>query len=340
MIRTERSAVIAVLAMVCVGCSSPSLPGVDAGAAPPDASPLTDASPGDAGRLDGGWLDASGFDGGDRPDAGVDDDAGQALGAECASLPPGYAKQLCLKPWIQDLARRLGPADALCQAEELLERGEVSDCHLLAHFVGEVVFEQQEQDAARSLVACPATCLSGCGHQVMQEVVEQRGLNRIFREQGSEAVDQELRQLVRLCRDYEDDDPDQFALCIHGIGHGLLSSGFLGPVEAAELCDQELGVEGFACASGVFMEYTSRYIRLDEAQLLESLPTICELGGNQWEDLCWRNVGESLMWFYGHQLERVVERCNRLPVSDDAKACREGAEVEAGVADMQRNTCP
>ena len=70
------------------------------------------------------------------------------------------------------------------------------------------------------------------------------------------------------------------------------------------------------------------------------LPTICELGGNQWEDLCWRNVGESLMWFYGHQLERVVERCNRLPVSDDAKACREGAEVEAGVADMQRNTCP
>ena len=147
----------------------------------------------------------------------------------------------------------------------------MSDCHLLAHFVGEVVFEQQEQDAARSLVACPATCLSGCGHQVMQEVVEQRGLNRIFREQGSEAVDQELRQLVRLCRDYEDDDPDQFALCIHGIGHGLLSSGFLGPVEAAELCDQELGVEGFACASGVFMEYTSRYIRLDETQLLRKL---------------------------------------------------------------------
>ena len=45
----------------------------------------------------------------------------------------------------------------------------------------------------------PRPRLSGCGHQVMQEVVEQRGLNRIFREQGSEAVDQELRQLVRLC---------------------------------------------------------------------------------------------------------------------------------------------
>ena len=116
MIRTERSAVIAAWAMVCVGCSSPSLPGVDAGAAPPDASPLTDASPGDAGRLDGGRLDASGFDGGDRPDAGADDDAGQALGAECAS-PPGYAKQLCLKPDSRPGSTARASRRA-CQAEE------------------------------------------------------------------------------------------------------------------------------------------------------------------------------------------------------------------------------
>ena len=174
----------------------------------------------------------------------------------------------------------------------------------------------------------------------MQEVVEVRQLNTIFREQGSEAVDAELRLLVGLCRDYEGDNIDQFALCIHGIGHGLLSSGFLGPVEAADLCDSELGVEGLPCAAGVFMEHTGRYIRLDEQRLLDSLPTICDFGGSHWEDLCWRNVGEALMWFYGHRLEQATAVCNRLTHDDVAKACREGAEVEAEVADMQRNSCP
>ena len=295
---------------------------VDAGSAPT----LADAAA-DVGRL---------LDVGQAVDGGLVTDAGPG----CSDMAPGYAKQLCLKPWIQDLARRRGAAEALCAAEDLLEQGEVSDCHLLAHFVGEVVFEQQGGDAAQSLIACPATCLSGCGHQVMQEVVEARGLNTIFREQGSEAVDAELRLLVGLCRDYEDDNVDQFALCIHGIGHGLLSSGFLGPIEAADLCEAELGVEGLACAAGVFMEHTGRYIRLDEEQLLESLPTICDFGGSDWEDLCWRNVGEALMWFYGHVLEQATAVCNRLTDSDVAKACREGAEAEAGVADMQRNSCP
>ena len=255
-------------------------------------------------------------------------------------MAPGYAKQLCLKPWIQELTRQRGAAEALCLAEDLLEQGEVTDCHLLAHFVGEVVFEQQGGDAAQSLVACPPTCLSGCGHQVMQEVVEARELNAVFREQGSAAVDAELRALIGLCRAYEGDNVDQFALCVHGIGHGLLSSGFLGPIEAAELCEDELGVEGLPCASGVFMEHTSRYIRLQEDRLLERLPTICDFGGSHWEDLCWRNVGEALMWFYGHRLEQATIVCNRLSNGDVSKACREGAEAEAGVADMQRNSCP
>ena len=298
------------------------VPVVDAGnpQTPPDAAP-------DAGRL---------ADAGQAEDGGLTTDAGPS----CSDMTPGYAKQLCLKPWIQDLTRRRGAAEALCAAEDLLEQGEVSDCHLLAHFVGEVVFEQQDGDAAQSLIACPATCLSGCGHQVMQEVVEARRLNTIFREQGSEAVDAELRLLVGLCRDYENDNVDQFALCIHGIGHGLLSSGFLGPIEAADLCESELGVEGLPCAAGVFMEHTGRYIRLEEAQLLESLPTICDFGGSGWEDLCWRNVGEALMWFYGHDLDQATAVCNRLMDSDVAKACREGAEAEAGIADMQRNSCP
>jgi len=286
-------------------------------------------------------MDAS-IDAGRHVDAGQIADASSSpdAGPDCLDMEPGYAKQLCLKPWIQSLARTRGAAEALCAAEDLLEQGEVSDCHLLAHFVGEVVFEQQGGDAAQSLIACPATCLSGCGHQVMQEVVEVRQLNTLFREQGSEAVDAELRLLVGLCRDYEGDNIDQFALCIHGIGHGLLSSGFLGPVEAADLCESELGVEGLPCAAGVFMEHTGRYIRLDEQRLLDSLPTICDFGGSHWEDLCWRNVGEALMWFYGHRLEQATAVCNRLTDDDVAKACREGAEVEAEVADMQRNSCP
>ena len=149
------------------------------------------------------WVDAS-LDSGTSIDAHAVADVNPRsdAGPGCFEMAPGYAKQLCLKPWIQELTRQRGAAEALCRAEDLLEQGAVTDCHLLAHFVGEVVFEQQGGDAAQSLVACPATCLSGCGHQVMQEVVEARDLNTVFREQGSDAVDAELRPEVRrvCCR--------------------------------------------------------------------------------------------------------------------------------------------
>ncbi len=338
-IRTDPMRFVALLSLIWIGCSSTEQPTpVDAAGGVLDAGApavTLDAAAQDAAQIEpadaGSPADAS-----SPQDAQLIADAGM----DCMSMAPGYAKQICLKPWIQDLTRRDGAADALCAAEDLLESGQVSDCHLLAHFVGEVVFEQNDRDPARSLVACPATCLSGCGHQVMQELVEVRDLNTVFREQGSDAVDQELRALVGVCRAYEGDNFDRFILCVHGIGHGLLSSGFLSPLEAAQLCDEELGLEGISCAAGVFMEHTSRYLRLEEDQLLETLPTICALGGSDWEDLCWRNVGEALMWFYGHQLEAATAACNRLSGEDPIKACSEGAEVEAGVAEMQQGTCP
>jgi hypothetical protein len=310
-----------------VGSPEAGMPAVDAS--------LPDAAPVDAGeRLDASLSDAGAMEAADTGSSPSD------AGPDCSSLPPGYAKQICLKPWIQSLTRNEGPEHALCAAEDLLESGAVTDCHLLAHFVGEVVYEQQGGDAAQALTACPATCLSGCGHQVMQEVVEAEDLNRLFREQGEDAVTAALRRFVGICESYRRDDLDRFSLCIHGVGHGLTSSGFLGPEEAADLCIAELGLDGYACASGVFMEYTSRYIRLSEEQLVPSIPTICSSLGLDWRDLCWRNVGESLMWFFGHALERVLSECGRIADPDSQKACEEGAELEAQVAEMQRGTCP
>ena len=149
--------------MVCASCTSSHERSPDATWVSSDAAVVA----GDAGGGPVG-MDAS-IDAGRHVDAGQIADASSSsdAGPDCLGMEPGYAKQRCLKPWIQDLTRRRGAAEALCAAEDLLEQGEVSDCHLLAHFVGEVVFEQQGGDAAQSLIACPATCLSGCGHQVM-----------------------------------------------------------------------------------------------------------------------------------------------------------------------------
>jgi hypothetical protein len=46
------------------------------------------------------------------------------------------------------------------------------------------------------------------------------------------------------------------------------------------------------------------------------------------------------MWYFGHLLERVSNECNRLPIEDDAKACREGAEQEGELAQSQGGSCP
>ncbi len=325
------------LVLIC-SCWSETTP------SPADAGPVaSDAAIADAGMADGGQTDAQAVRDAATLDAvAPSQDAGHSpvdAGPDCLSMPPGYAKQLCLKSWVQAIAREQGAEQALCAAEDLLESGAVSDCHLLAHFVGEVVYQQHGGDAAQALVACPATCLSGCGHQVMQEVVEAEDLNGLFREQGEEAVNAALRRFAGICAVYRDDNFDLFSLCIHGVGHGLTSSGFLGPVEAADLCMAEIGEDADACATGVFMEYTSRYLRLSEERLVNAIPTICSFAESPWQGLCWRNVGESLMWFFGHDLERVLRECGRISDPDELKACEEGAEMEAEVAAMQRGTC-
>jgi hypothetical protein len=322
---------------LCLACTS-SAPVVttDANSLRQDSGPaLQDAGPGEAGNIasDGG-RDTGGSP---TPDVAV---PSPDAGPNCAALPPGYRKQLCLKPWIQNLTRRDGPEAALCAAEELLSDGAITDCHLLAHFVGEVVIHSNNGDAAQSLVDCPTTCLQGCGHSVMEHVIEERDLNAVFRRSGRAAVLTELRQFTAICETFAESDSETYFLCIHGVGHGLTNSGFVTPPEAAELCVEILGVQAAPCASGVFMEHANQYLRLEEADLIAALPTICDFGESSWRDLCWRNVGESLMWYFGHLLERVSNECNRLPVEDDAKACREGAEREGESAGLLVGSCP
>jgi hypothetical protein len=322
---------------LCLACTSTApVETNDANSSPQDAGQVQqDARPAEAGPA----ANDAGLDAGDSPARDVAAPITDA-GPNCAALPPGYHKQLCLKPWIQNLARRDGAEAALCAAEEMLAEGAISDCHLLAHFVGEVVVHLNDGDAALSLVACPTTCLQGCGHSVMEEVIEHRNLNAIFRRSGREAVLVELRQFTAICEGFSESDSETYFVCIHGVGHGLTNSGFVTPPEAADLCVEILGVQGGNCASGVFMEHANQYLRLEEADLIAALPTICDFADSTWHNLCWRNVGESLMWYFGHQLERVTAECSRLPSEDDAKACEEGAEVEAEFAQNQGGSCP
>ena len=244
------------------------------------------------------WLLAAGLG---RPSEARDcsDNAGSTtIGGIDLRLPPrcaaevasatrfqGFALQRCLGSALAGLLkwhlqRSLSKDDrvsyittAACIAESFVEAGIIDDCHLVVHDIGQAAVRSpphqtdmytgyHEADRALAVLPeCPDTCIDGCMHAVLIELVwaAVRG-GRLKPELFQRACGPDMRHAAMLNRGLNPMDRSATRkwdyACQHGFGHGLGSLAYSGQLpipEALKLCDT-LAASGWACTGGLIMQ--------------------------------------------------------------------------------------
>ena len=247
---------------------------------------------------------------------------------ECLEIADAWMRRMCLEPHLQDLAREESAAYAVCQAAHLQADGTIDDCHLLAHAIGETNLEIHHGDAGAALATCGGGCIEGCMHGVMQAFV---GTLPRDVETVGEAV-------YPLC---DDVDEDLVYACVHGLGHGVRSHGFLTFLDAIDVCAGAPTHEwGEICVGGVFMEQVDQWLPLQLEGLGDVLPQICvDLEGDSLYPHCVAAIGEGLMFRTGHDLAKTEDLCLRMADPDAIAECVHGAKTESEVVSRNLDGC-
>ncbi len=179
-----------------------------------------------------------------------------ARGSDCKSLPRSLERMRCMRPHLIELAERRSPRVVLQLGERLEREGVISDCHMVAHFMGEYVGERYGYDLGKAYQACSRHCNEGCFHSATAVVVGAAGWS---------AADAP-RLAVDLCR-RNTQDALLYRQSMHGVGHGLVKGG-MRLTEAAAVCRRLPSFrEEEACLGGVFMENTHRFMNLPPHEL-------------------------------------------------------------------------
>lgn len=247
---------------------------------------------------------------------------------ECLEIEGASMRRQCLEPHLQALAREESAEYAVCQAARLQANGTIDDCHLLAHAIGETNLEIEHGDAGAALATCGGGCIEGCMHGVMQTFV--RSLPR--------EVDTVGDAVYPLC---DGVDSDLVYACVHGVGHGLRSHGFLELLDALGVCagapDHDWAE---TCMGGVLMEQVDLWLPLQLEGLGDVLPRICaDLEGDSRYPHCVAAIGEGLMFRTGHDLTASEDLCLRLAAPDAIAECVHGARTENEVVARNLDGC-
>lgn len=246
----------------------------------------------------------------------------KSLLTRCNEISEPYKRGTCLLPYWRELTIEKGAGPALAEAIAFQKQGVIDDCHLSAHQIGRTNFDQFKNDIGQAFASCPMGCIEGCFHGVMEGYVEKNG-----------SPIQILEEVPKLCSSVSRDSLLQ-RQCVHGIGHGLLRHDPEAIAEVVALCTQlPSDFYRYTCLGGVFMENMSSYTSLDETALRAELPLVCEKVQNMdngiYVPMCLRAIGEGLMFYTGHDLQKSIDLCSLLaPI--DQNSCVSGATEEQG----------
>lgn len=240
----------------------------------------------------------------------------EKLLSTCKSETSAPLRTRCLIPYFEKLTREFSPRVAIAEAKKLQKEKVIDDCHIAAHIIGEENLKINDYDAGRAFSYCAPGCIEGCFHGVMEGYLAR-----------STDVPETLKGIPNLCENVSN-DPLLRRQCLHGVGHGLLRhDGTL--LDALDLC--KTFSDTFSqetCAGGVFMQNVNNIMFLDEDSFRKEIPKLCStLSETGEKNLCIESVGEGIMFYTGHDLERSKDLCSEL-LTDERNVCEKGAEQE------------
>lgn len=242
------------------------------------------------------------------------------LQTRCEKEESAYTRGKCLEPFFSLLTLKTSASQALADAVALQKEGVIDDCHLAAHVIGEANVQKYDGDIGKAFATCPQGCIEGCYHGVMEVYVAQvRSLHEVVEEASSLCKEVGTTTLHRR-------------QCLHGIGHGLVLHNTNGVMRAVELCSSLKEVdEQTVCLGGVFMENMNAYLSVSGEELKSTILNVCAAVRENRLDLlpmCLSTVGEGLMFYTGHDVEKSKSFCEVLE-KDEKDECVRGVEIEA-----------
>jgi len=242
---------------------------------------------------------------------------------ECFDKANEYDKWICFRPYFDELVDKVSPEYAMREAKILKDKEIIDDCHLNAHFIGEAALEKYNFDVGQAFASGAFGCIEGYFHGVMERYVRY--------EADPYSV---VSKVKNMCDTVSSSNPQKEDLlksqCAHGIGHGLVAHNFL-PVADAIVACRGIDYER-RCRGGVAMEHVEQYLSLEENNLKEILPKICEpfsgLDDSDAMSVCTHNIGVALMWHTKHDLQLSKKLCKELKEPEYVRSCENGAKRE------------
>lgn len=150
----------------------------------------------------------------------------------------GYDK---LVAFFREVAKKKGPSYAF-HLMSLAPIPPSIDMHLMAHEVGDILYQQQGADGIR---ICTEDFRNACSHSIVVG---------LFRDKGEEA----LSSIATACRDAPGGS-GAYTMCFHGLGHGILAYTGYDLERTVSIC-KKTGTAGYnfreypECVGGSIME--------------------------------------------------------------------------------------
>ena len=236
---------------------------------------------------------------------------------ECLDKTTDGYKWTCFRSYFEKITTEVSASAAIAEAIKLKAQRIVNECHLFAHFTGEINLEKYNFDVGKAFSTCTTGCNNGCFHGVLQRYI-----------QSKVDLPDMASRIKNICDSLGTDLNAQFT-CFHGVGHGLVAHNDLPLQNAIKECEtfRDVGGEDI-CIGGIFMENMVQYIYLElpEDQLKEILPEICASieSTNQFQMYsCMYNITLGLMDYTGYDIERTKKLCEGLQEQEKISECKE-----------------
>lgn len=171
----------------------------------------------------------------------------------------------CSMRYFELLTLSYGPHTAMetLKQEYAVRPETVSNCHQLAHVIGNTAVDREHGNIAKAFTFGDSFCWSGYYHGVVERAVKDLGEESFVK--NADLLCAAIPGKERYSFDYYN--------CVHGLGHGIMAVKDNDVLSSLPLCDHLSGEwERKSCYGGVFMEnimvdsrnHVAKYLKKDD----------------------------------------------------------------------------
>jgi len=233
---------------------------------------------------------------------------------KCSVIGQSESPQICFANFFEYMIKEgESGQDVLELAMSLFSIGLLNGCHVFAHQIGTLAYENNPEYIENILEKPLVTCRGGFIHGSMKSFFLD------LKEQEFKLTD-----FYDVCNDLTSSEYN-FRICLHGVGHGLFAY-YDGNLDSA-LNDCATYPNDISCHNGAIMEYVEQKIT-DSSTLESKVSEICSQKNMDSDDFeyCSKHIGKLLAYFNNNDQKIVSRYCEMIKDPKGKDYCNKGLE--------------